>query len=176
MKHLFGNVFGFGEPMKFVTGLILLLLGLIVLGDGQIGIQATPTSEVQWITAFAALPNWFGWLFIWFGFDSFFDGKLTKVIVDKLFTSIAKAVVGEERLKKLQTRLEGKDKTAKWIGKTYGSVLDEVAMERLALLSKLKVESPELFEYFQREVGDDARYRGITSEMIEKTVKYIETG
>jgi len=108
MKNLFGSVLGFGNPTDFVSGLIFILLGLIVLGDGQIGIQATPTSEVHWITAFAALPNWIGWLFIWFGFDSLFGGKLTKLLSNKMLTPIAKAVMGEERLKKLASKLESR--------------------------------------------------------------------
>ena len=115
MKKFLSNAFGFGSPMDFVTGLILILLGLLILGDGQIGIQATSTGEVKWITAFDALPNWFGWMFFWFGINSFFDGKPTKLLIDKvlspLLNLVARAVVGEERLKRIQTQLEGKDKT-----------------------------------------------------------------
>lgn len=92
----------------FVSGLILILLGLIVIGHGQIGIQATPTSEVHWITEFATLPSWIGWMFIWFGFDSFFGGKLTRALSNRVLTPIVKAVVGEERLARLQAKLEKK--------------------------------------------------------------------
>ena len=108
MKKFLFNAFGFGSPADFTVGTILVLVGLITLGDGQIGIQATPTSEVNWITAFAALPNWFGWMFVWLGFDSFFDGKLTRLFVNP----VARAVVGEERLKRTPTKLEGRDKIA----------------------------------------------------------------
>jgi len=109
MKKILLNILGFGSPFGFMSGMILILLGMIILGDGEIGIKATSTSEVQWITAFASLDNWFGWIFIWFGFDSFFNGKLTNLLIDKILSPIlnpiVKAILGEEKLKKIQEKI-----------------------------------------------------------------------
>lgn len=110
MKSVLLDVLGFGDPRNYVTGLILFLLGLLIVCDGQIGIQATPTSEVRWLTVFAELDNWIGWLFVWFGIDSFLNFKLTTLIVEKvlspIFSPVIKAIVGEERIKRLQERMK----------------------------------------------------------------------
>ena len=166
--------------MQYVTGLILLLFGLVTMGGGQIGIQATPNSEISWITVFAALPNWTGWVLIWFGIDSFFDGKLTKVLFSRVLSPIldpiVKSMVGEERLEKFRARLGGGGESGvrKWVGKTYKGVIDEDAMDDLVRLCSLKLESPELFDFFYREAADRIRHRGITIEMVEATIKCVE--
>jgi len=41
MKFL-STVFGLGNPTNFLASMILMLIGLIILGDGEIGIRATP--------------------------------------------------------------------------------------------------------------------------------------
>lgn len=95
---------------RIITCPLLLLFGLLVLCDGQIGIQATPTSEVRWLTVFAELDNWIGWLFIWMGVDSLFGGGLMRLLSDKVIshviTPVVKSIVGEERLVRLRTKLK----------------------------------------------------------------------
>lgn len=106
----FSNILGFmGDPRDYIVGSILLMTGFLILTDGQVGIQATPTSEIRWITAFAELDDWVGWVCIWFGFDSLFRLKLTGLITEKImapiFIVIANGILGEEKVKKLKERL-----------------------------------------------------------------------
>lgn len=176
MKKFVSSIFGFGNPKDFAVGLIFIVLGLITLGGGQIGIQVTPTSEVRWVTAFAALPSWFGWLFILFGLDSILGGRLIGAIIgflSPLFNNIAESVVGKEILARILTKKESG--TDKWISKTYDGVIDEEAMIDLVHIVELKMNSPESFEYFYRQCRDGLRHRGITSDMIDNVTEYLET-
>lgn len=178
MKKFPSIILGVDSYTDWLAGIFLLLLGLTIIGDGQIGVQATSTSEVKWITVFAALPKWFGWMLCVLGIDSFFGGKLLTWIINKILVPvlkpIAKSVVGEERLKRLQERLSQKHRTNKWLKKTYGSVLDEEALDELTMMAELKTESPELFGYFYQLAMDRVRHKGITPEILDKTVKYFE--
>ncbi len=112
MKTLLKALLGLGDLRNMIIGMMLLFMGMLIIANAQIGIK-TPTGDVRWIAAFADLDEWVGWMVLWFGFDSFFDMKLTGLLLSPLtsiFTPIIKGIAGEERVKKWQERLGKKQK------------------------------------------------------------------
>jgi len=104
---------GFTSPSRFLSFTVMLLIGLLIVTGGRIGIQATPTSEVRWIEAFAELDAWFGWTVIWLAFDDLlFGDKATMFLISKTIGPVVRAVLsnllGKERLDALTKRLESK--------------------------------------------------------------------
>jgi len=96
---------------RVLSGMVLLLIGMLVINKGRIGIQATPESEVSWIEAFSRMDAWFGWTMVLMGLDSlFFRGKALAFLLSKTVIPFVRvvlsSVLGEERFGALMRRLE----------------------------------------------------------------------
>ena len=114
MKSFLSNLSGLSYS-GCMSNLTILLFGLLIIGGGRIGIQATPESGVRWVEVFSTLPLWFGWLMVWFAFDGFFAGsKATTFVLSKTVVPVVHAVlsniVGEEKLKAFEKHFEKKKK------------------------------------------------------------------
>ncbi len=100
---------------RLLSGVVLLLIGMLIITGGRIGIQATPESEVSWIEAFAELPEWFGWITIMMSLDSlFFRGRALAFLLSKTIIPVVhvilRGVLGEEKFGALMRRLEKRKK------------------------------------------------------------------
>ena len=96
---------------RYLSDLVLLLVGLLIITGGRIGIQATPESEVQWLEAFSKIDVWIGWMIIWMSLDNMFTGgRITIFLLSKTVVSVMRVVLGEERVNAFMKRFEEKEK------------------------------------------------------------------
>ena len=107
VKKIVGNWL---DPYRSTGNIMMLLFGILIITNGDIGLKATPTSEVKWLGVFSTLPSYLGQLLIWFVFDDLFTGgQITKFVVERItlaLSPVIKAIIGEEKFAALQKRLE----------------------------------------------------------------------
>jgi len=129
---------------RLLSGLVLLIIGMLVITNGRIGIQATPEDEVRWIEAFSEMDDWLGWVLILMALDSlFFKGKALMFLLSKTITPVVHAilsgVLGEERFGALMKHLEKRRKVeARDKPLTLVEVRDLVSKSKFQVLLTVK--------------------------------------
>lgn len=147
---------------RLLSSTVLLLIGMLVITNGRVGIQATPESEVSWIEAFSEIKTWVGWVIVWIAFDGVFvNGKATTFLLSITVLPVVRAilsnVLGEKRFDALMRRLEKRKKVGvRNKPLTLVEVRDLVAKSKSQILLTAKA-----YEGTAGSVLDYAKQRGI---------------
>ena len=75
----------------YLSGLLLMLLGLFLMTGGQVGFQVAEKAP-HWVPIPKLEQTWMAWVVVWFGFDSIFSGKITTYILSKTIVPILKSL------------------------------------------------------------------------------------
>lgn len=81
----------------YLSGLLLMLLGLFLMTGGQVGFQVAEKAP-HWIPIPKLEQTWMAWLVVWFGFDSIFNYKITNYVLSKTVIPILKSLPVVQRL------------------------------------------------------------------------------
>ena len=57
VKKIVGNWL---DPYRSTGNIMMLLFGILIITNGDIGLKAIPTSEVKWLGVFSTLPSYLG--------------------------------------------------------------------------------------------------------------------
>jgi len=156
---------------RLLSGIVLLLIGMLVITNGRIGIQATPDGEVSWIEAFSTMDDWFGWVLIVMALDGLlFRGKAVMFLLSKTVMPVVRVVLssilGEEKFSALMKRFDER-KTMKARSKS----LTLVEVRDLANKSKFQVLlTKKAYEETAESVLDYAKQRKVEVSMEEEDV------
>ena len=100
--------FGNFSYSGYVSGLVLIFFGLFVVGHFTVEIRNSSGAVISNLSGLTNLDSGVGWLLVFLGFDSFFSSRLSGFVITRLLSPIlgpfVRAVVGEERLKRFQSR------------------------------------------------------------------------